>query len=438
LQDGGNLTPRIVRLIGGAANSLDDLHPAMGKLATSSAASTLSLAQLDAAAAKARAVIVETQARLSAERNLRQQDSDMARHAVRTTVLAAAAAAGLIGLGLAAVVGLSITRPIARLAGAMGGIADGALTLDVPDRKRRDEIGGMAAAVQVFKDNMIRTEQLTAEQAQLKANAAAAQKAALNSTADGFEAKVGGLVSMLSSCATELQATAQSMSSTAARTDEQACTVAAAAEEAGAGVQTVAAAAEELSASIREISRQVAQSAEITGQAVLDARRTDTVVRALAAGAQKIGDVVGLITSIAAQTNLLALNATIEAARAGDAGKGFAVVASEVKTLANQTVKATEEIGTQIAEIQAATAEAVQAITAIGTTIEQVSAIATAISAAVEEQGAATVNIAGVSQAANETGAAASEVLDAASGLSEQAEQLTAEVDSFVASIRAA
>jgi methyl-accepting chemotaxis protein len=221
-------------------------------------------------------------------------------------------------------------------------------------------------------------------------------------------------------------------------------------------VQTVAAAAEELTASIHEISRQVAQSAKITGKAVDDARRTDTIVRALADGAQKIGDVVQLITGIAAHTNLLALNATIEAARAGDAGKGFAVVASEVKSLAGQTAKATEEIGAQIRQIQDATGEAVQAINAIGTTIEEVNVIASNIAAAVEEQGAATaeiarnvqqtaastqkvtVTIASVSQAANDTGAAAGQVLSAAGGLSQQASQLTNEVNDFVAGVRAA
>jgi len=221
-------------------------------------------------------------------------------------------------------------------------------------------------------------------------------------------------------------------------------------------VQTVASAAEQLTASISEISRQVLQSSRITERAVADARRTDTVVRALSDGAQKIGDVVGLITSIAGQTNLLALNATIEAARAGDAGRGFAVVASEVKNLAQQTAKATDEIGAQIGQIQTATGEAVEAIRAITGVIEEVSTIATAIASAVEQQGAATAeiarnvqqtavsahevtsNIAGVSQAANDTGAAAAQVLSAAEGLSRQAATLTDEVNEFAAGIRAA
>jgi len=309
-----------------------------------------------------------------------------------------------------------------------------------------------ASAVEVSELAKLREE----EQKRITTEAADAQRATLSRTADEFEAKVGNLVSMLFSGATKLQATAQSMSATATQTNHQAATVAAAAEEASAGVQTVAAAAEELTASILEISRQVAQSAKITGKAVEDTRRTDTIVQALADGAQRIGDVVQLISGIAAQTNLLALNATIEAACAGDAGKGFAVVASEVKSLATQTAKATEEISTQIRQIQDATGEAVQAIKAIGGTIEEVNVIASNIAAAVEEQGAATAEIArnvqqtaastqavtttisGVSQAANDTGAAAGQVLDAASGLSQQAEQLTNEVNDFVAGVRAA
>jgi len=279
---------------------------------------------------------------------------------------------------------------------------------------------------------------------------------AINQTADAFERKIGVLVSVLSSGAMELQATAQSMSVTAAQTNRQAACVAAAAEEASAGVQTVASAAEELSASIHEISCQVAHSSKITGKAVEDARRTDTIVRALADGAQKIGDVVQLITGIAAQTNLLALNATIEAARAGDAGKGFAVVASEVKSLAGQTAKATEEIGAQIRQIQDATVEAVQAIRAIGATIDEVNVIASNIAVAIGEQGTATAEIArnvqrtassaqavtatimGVGEAANGTGNAADQVLGAASSLSQQTERLTSEVSTFVAAARAA
>ena len=309
-----------------------------------------------------------------------------------------------------------------------------------------------ASAIKVSELAKLREE----EQTRLTTEAAIAQRATLHQTADAFEGKVGGLVSMLTCSATELQATAESMTATATQTNEQATTVSAAAGEASVSVQTVATAAEELTASIHEISRQVNQSALITGKAVEDARRTDAIVRALADGAEKIGDVVKLIAGIAGQTNLLALNATIEAARAGEAGKGFAVVASEVKNLAAQTAKATEEIGTQVSAIQSATGEAVAAINAIAVTIGEVSTISSNIAAAVEEQGAATAEIArsaqhtavstqevtatiaGVGQAANDTGTAAEQVLGAASGLSKQAEQLTNELNSFVAGVRAA
>jgi methyl-accepting chemotaxis protein len=365
----------------------------------------------------------------------------------------------LAGLFIAALtafaVGRGLTRPLTVLCGAMDRLASGDLTSKVPFTERRNEIGRIARSLSVFGHHLAEAEHLRAEQAANHQRAEREKQMALNVTADAFEAKVGHLVGMLSAGATQLQETAQSMATTATETNREAFTVAAAAEEASAGVQTVAAAAEELTSSINEISHQVAQSSRIAGKAVQDAGRTDIIVRTLADGAQKIGQVVELIASIAGQTNLLALNATIEAARAGDAGKGFAVVAGEVKSLALQTAKATEDIGGQIRQIQSATAEAVQAIKEISTTIEEVSAIAVTIASAVEEQGAATAeiarnvnqtaastqdvtaNIAGVSQAAKTTGAAAHQVLDAASGLSQQAGQLTGEVSRFVAGVRA-
>ena len=349
----------------------------------------------------------------------------------------------------------AIAKPIQAMTAAMHRLAAKDMTVEIPARGRGDEVGQMAAAVEVFKDSMIKADQLAAAE---KADQVAKQQKAqrMESLVSEFESKIRSLVGVLSSASTEMEATAQSMLSTATQTNQQAANVAAAAEEASAGVQTVATAAEELTSSIGEINRQVAQSAKVTEKAVSDARQTDGIVRALAEGAQKIGQVVEMISSIAGQTNLLALNATIEAARAGDAGKGFAVVASEVKSLANQTAKATDEISSQIAQIQSATEEAVSAIKEIADTIEEVSMITTTISSAVEQQGAATAeiarnvqqtasstrevttNIAGVSQAASETGQAAGQVLQAAGDLSRQADRLTTEVGSFVAGVRAA
>jgi len=292
------------------------------------------------------------------------------------------------------------------------------------------------------------------QEAMLAERARRGQK--LDGLTQSFEVKVGELVGMVSSAATELRTTAESMTGTAGQTTEQATTVAAAAEQASANVQNVASAAEELSSSIAEISRQVTQSAKIAGRAVEDAQRTDGVVRALAEGAQKIGDVVSLISDIAGQTNLLALNATIEAARAGEAGRGFAVVASEVKSLATQTAKATDDIARQIAQIQEATNEAVLSIQSIGGTIGEVNEIAATIAAAVEQQGSATQEIArsvqqaaagtqqvtasisGVSHGATITGSAATQVLSAADELSRQAENLSGEIGYFIAGVKAA
>jgi methyl-accepting chemotaxis protein/CHASE3 domain sensor protein len=364
--------------------------------------------------------------------------------------------AGLgLGIALAWLIGGAIAKPILGMTAAMRKLADGDTTVAIPGVGRTDEIGQMAGTMQVFKDNRTAADRLAAEQA--AEHAAKEQRAAqLDMLTQGFEARAAELVGLVSAAATELQATAQSMTGTAGQTTQQATNVAAAAHQASANVQTVATAAEELASSVTEISRQVAQSAQIAGKAKEDAKRTDGVVQALADGAQKIGDVVGLIRSIAGQTNLLALNATIEAARAGDAGKGFAVVASEVKSLATQTAKATEDIALQIAQIQAATREAVESIRGIGTTIGEISEIGTAISAAVEEQGSATQaiarnvqqaaagtqdvtsNIAGVSEGAASTGAASGQVLGAAAELSRQAEQLRGEVGQYIAGVKAA
>jgi methyl-accepting chemotaxis protein len=374
-----------------------------------------------------------------------------------TAVLISLAAAGLlVSIGiLASIVIYLVVRPLTNMAGAMGKLAGGDLAIEVVGKDLKDEVGMLARSLEVFKQNAIETRRLTAAQ-EAERTQKEKRGVAVEALTRGFEAKIGKLVGMLASAATEMQATSQSMSSMAGDTSERSGVVATAAEEASTNVQTVASAAEELSASVAEISRQVAQSAKVAGKAVTDAKKTNETVQALAVGAQKIGDVVSLIQQIASQTNLLALNATIEAARAGEAGKGFAVVASEVKSLANQTAKATEEIGAQIDHIQGATKQAVEAIQGIGTVIDEINEIAAAIAAAVEQQGSATQeiarnvqqaaagtqevtrNITSVKESSTASGAAATQVLSAASDLSRQAESLTTEVNSFIADIKAA
>jgi len=370
---------------------------------------------------------------------------------------------GAIGLVLMAVMGLvswliahDILSALERLKARMQHIATGSLDQAVEETGRGDEIGRMAETLEVLRKTSLTARSLEAEQVAGKERSEQEKREALIALANRFDASVGQLVGLMASGSSELESTAKSMTGTAEHTNQSAAIVSSAATDASGRVQTVASAAEELSSSISEISRQVAQSAAVAGRAVESARRTDAIVRALSDGAKEIESVAELISSIAAQTNLLALNATIEAARAGEAGRGFAVVASEVKSLASQTADATKEIGTRIAQIQGATSEAVEAIHGITATIEEVSAISTTIGAAIEEQGAATAeiarnvtqtaeatrevtrNIGTVSAAANQTGSAAGMVLTAASNLSQQAEQLSGEVNTFLASVRAA
>ncbi|MFC0242750.1 methyl-accepting chemotaxis protein [Rhodopseudomonas telluris] len=358
--------------------------------------------------------------------------------------------AGLLFLGRA------VTRGIVDMTGAMGRLAQNDLTVDVPHANRRDEIGKMAMAVQVFKDNAIRVRQLEAEQQEAERRQVEQRKAEMMKMANGFEAAVGEIVNTVSSASTELEASATTLTSSAERAQHLSSTVAAASEEASTNVQSVASATEELSSSISEISRQVQESARIAADAVNQARSTDDRVSELSKAATRIGDIIELINTIAGQTNLLALNATIEAARAGEAGRGFAVVASEVKALAEQTAKATGEISQQISGIQAATNDSVTAIKQITGTIEQLSEIASTIAAAVEEQGAATQeisrnvqqaaqgtqqvssNVIDVQRGATETGSASSQVLSSAQSLAQESTRLRTEVGRFLDTVRAA
>ena len=374
---------------------------------------------------------------------------------IRQVILVSIVVVTLLVAVLAWLISRSVAGAVIGMTGLMGRLAGGDLEVTVSGIERRDEIGAMAKAVQVFKDNAVAARRLEAEQKAEQVRKEQRQQA-VEGFIKGFDESVAGSLGLLASASTELQSTAQSMTATAEEAQRQSTAVAAASEQASTNVQTVASAAEELSSSIQEISRQVTESTRIAGQAVDEATRTNDKVQALAEAAQKIGDVVKLIADIAGQTNLLALNATIEAARAGEAGKGFAVVASEVKSLATQTARATEDIAAQVKAIQGATGDSVQAISGITTTIGRINEIATTIAAAVEEQGAATQeiarnvqqasagtaevssNIVGVNQAAADTGAAATQVLGASGELSKQGETLRAEVNTFLANIRSA
>jgi methyl-accepting chemotaxis protein len=378
------------------------------------------------------------------------------RSSVGSWMLVAFGLAVVLVFGLSLLIGRSISKALGSMVAAMTRLAGGDVRIAIPGLGRTDEIGEMAGAVEVFKNNMIEADRLRAEQLDAEKRQAQQRKADMIKLADAFEGAVGEIVETVSSAATELEASADTLTRAAERSQGLATAVASASEEASTNVQSVSSASEELSSSVNEISRQVQESSRVASEAVDQAEKTNGRVSALAQAASRIGDVVELINTIAGQTNLLALNATIEAARAGEAGRGFAVVASEVKALAEQTAKATGEISQQISGIQAATADSVGAIKEIGDTIGRMSEISSAIAAAVEQQGAATQeisrniqhaatgtqqvssNITEVQHGAAETGSASAQVHSAAQLLSSDSNRLKLEVAKFLDSVRAA
>ena len=375
--------------------------------------------------------------------------------AVRNT-LALAGLALLLAVGALLLVGRGVSRPLRAISVATQRLAAGDTEAPIPTRRIRDEIGVLAGAMVVFRDTLVRTRDLEVEAARVRAEAETQRRAALRTMADTFERAVGGIVGGVSAAATELEATARTLTGNATASAGQSSTVAVAAGQAAGNVSTVAAAAEELGTAVQEIGRQVGGSTDLARNAVSEVGMTASLVQTLSTVAAEVGDVVALISGIAAQTNLLALNATIEAARAGEAGRGFAVVAAEVKDLAGQTARATEQITGQIGRIQASTGQAAAAIDGIGRRIREIDGVAASIAAAVEQQGAATQEIvrnvaeaavgtgavtgtiANLAQSAEETGAAATQVLGAASAMSRQSEHLRVEVDRFLATVRAA
>ncbi len=363
------------------------------------------------------------------------------------------------GILLAAMIGFLTSRaivpPIHAMTDAMTRLASGDLSIDVPARDSQNEIGDMAKAVEVFKNNMIEAGRLRLEQDEQKQAAEKQRKADMERLADGFETAIGEVIETVSSAATRLEVSATTLSQTADKNLELSNSVSSASEEATVNVQSVASASEEMASSVNEVSRQVQEAARIAGDAVQKAHSADERINSLSQASAKIGDVVELINSIAGQTNLLALNATIEAARAGESGRGFAVVAAEVKALAEQTAKATAEIGQQITSIQSATQESVANMREIGEVIGRIAEISTSIASAIEEQGAATqeiarnvqhaaagtsevaANIAEVKSGAAETGGASSQVLAAARSLSGETHRLKSQVERFLKTVRA-
>ncbi len=360
----------------------------------------------------------------------------------------------LIGAGLSFLISRSVTNPLSQMIDVMDSLAKGNLSVTVQGQSRQDELGDVARAVEIFKSGLQETERMRSEQAGFAARAEAERKESMLKMADQFERSVGDIVRSVASAATELQASAEALTTTAQQTAQQSASVSAASHQVSTSIQTVSAAAEQMTQSINEIASQLSNAKSMTGAAVTEAERTNKQVVDLAVAAKKINDIIDLINDIAEQTNLLALNATIEAARAGDAGKGFAVVAGEVKNLASQTAKATGEIAAQIGDMQITTEASVAAIRQISSTIASLDTVSATIASAVEEQSASTdeiarnvqqaaqgsnevsENINGVNNAVDLTGSSSNDVLNAARELSVQAEMLRKEMNKFLGNIR--